>query len=285
MPRLLTALIALLAFTSGGLSAQTYPDYTSLFVNDLAGVIDAEAEARLAERLSSLREETGVEATVLTLSSRAPYAAGETLEDFATGLFNHWGIGLAERNDGILILVVTGEREMRVELGSGYSQDYDTIAQDIVTRVFLPPFRSGDYAAGIEAGTAELDDRIARRRAANLAPLPLEAKPEEAGGLVALAAAALVGLALFRRRLGDMVQRFRRCPSCGRTGLRRARQTIRPATTATPGLERVRTDCPACGWHSERDDRISRIRHRGGGSSGGSFGGGRSSGGGVSGRW
>ena len=284
MTRLFLALALSLCLVPDDPRAQTYPDHADLFVNDLADVLDPGTETRLGARLALLKSETGVEATVLTLATRRDYDPEATLEDFATGLFNHWGIGLADRNDGILVLVLTEDREMRVALGAAYSQDYDTIAQDIVTRVFLPPFRDGDFATGIENGTAEIDTRIARRHAEGLAPLPLTRSPEPAGWLAPLAVAAAFALAFFRRRIGDMAQRFRRCPTCGRTGLRRARDTITPATRDTAGLQRVRTDCPSCGWHDERRDRIAPTRRRGGGS-GGSFGGGRSSGGGASGRW
>ncbi|MCV2864340.1 TPM domain-containing protein [Albidovulum sediminicola] len=284
MSRLIILLTLCLAFAAGPSASQTYPEYTDLFVNDLAEVLAPDTEDRLRTTLSHLKEETGVEATVLTLASREPYAPGTTLEDFATGLFNAWGIGLAERNDGILVMVLTDDREMRVELGAAYSQDFDTIAQDIVTRSFLPSFRDGDYGTGIEQGVAELDTRIARRRAAGLAPLPLPAAPFDFAALIPIAAVAAFGFALFRNRLGDWSQRWRTCPGCGRRGLRRARRTLFPATINSRGKERVETDCPNCGWHDERDRSISRLS-RGRKGSGGSFGGGRSSGGGASGRW
>ena len=56
--------------------------------------------------------------TIITLESQAPYAPDETLEEFATNLFNNWGIGDAARNDGILVLVLPDDRAMRIELGA-----------------------------------------------------------------------------------------------------------------------------------------------------------------------
>jgi hypothetical protein len=42
------------------------------------------------------------------------------IESFATNLFNAWGIGDAERNDGVLLLVARDDRLVRIELGAGY---------------------------------------------------------------------------------------------------------------------------------------------------------------------
>ena len=86
---------------AGMASAQSYPEYQSSTVNDVADLLDPPEEAALSERLTELERETGVEMTVLTLSSQSGFAPDQTLEQFATGLFNHWGIGKAERDDGV----------------------------------------------------------------------------------------------------------------------------------------------------------------------------------------
>src|SRR5690606_18788505 len=112
--------------------------------------------------------------TVLTIATRGDYDPSPSIEAFATGLFNAWGIGDASRNDGILVLVATNEREMRLELGAAYDQGYDVLAQDIVSRFFLPDIRDGDPARGIVGGSGEVMARIARRHAA---ALPVEALP------------------------------------------------------------------------------------------------------------
>ncbi|MCV2870561.1 TPM domain-containing protein [Defluviimonas sp. WL0002] len=281
MSRLFLIFSFVFAATIGPLRSEVYPAYSDLFVNDLAEVINPVVEQRIRDELARLKAETSVEATVLTLASRGPYAPDMPLETFATGLFNSWGIGSAERNDGILILVVIDDREMRVELGSAYSQDFDTIAQDIVTRSFLPSFRAGDYGAGMERGVAEIDKRIARRRAANLGPLP--ETPFPTPKLVPLVAVFLVALYLLRRRLFDFGQRLRACPNCGRRGLLRHRHTLRHATEQQGGIERIRTTCPSCDWSDETERSISRITRKK--ESAAKFGGGRSSGGGSSGKW
>ncbi len=263
--------------------AQSWPVYENTYVNDYANVIEEGAEGRITSALQSLREETGIEATVLTLYTRWGYGSG-SLEDFATGLFNHWGIGNADRNDGILVLVVSEDREMRIELGSGYPKAFNREAQDIIDRVFIPAFKADDFSTGIEDGTAAVISRIARVNYAGEEPAAAAEGGGTAGGIVGgffALIAAIIGAAIFGRRITD---RFRKCPQCGERGLHTERTTLESATTSAQGRGEQIVTCSHCGYSATSHYTISR-RSRSSSSSGGSFGGGSSSGGGASGRW
>ncbi|SMH29162.1 YgcG family protein [Maritimibacter sp. HL-12] len=281
MKRLIAVLFALVlpvfAF------AQSWPVHETVYVNDYAKVIEQGAEQRLTTALKTLREDTGIEATVLTLHTRWGFENPGSLEQFATGLFNHWGIGKAETNDGILVLVVTEDREMRVELGAGYPTGFNRTAQDIIDRIFLPAFRDGDFSRGIEEGTGAVISRIAL--AHHDGDAPDSASGGGGGGLIGALVGALMaviaGVAIFGRRISD---RFTRCPECGERGIHRKKHVLESATRATSGRGERITDCPHCGYHGVVSYTIPRIT-RSSSSSGGSFGGGSSSGGGASGRW
>ena len=99
--------------------------------------------------------------TVVTLHSQTPFAPNMSMEAFATGLFNHWGVGNAQRNDGIMVLVLPNDRAMRIELGAGYGQDWNGHAARIVQRDFLPAFRQDAYTRGIMIGSASTIQEIA----------------------------------------------------------------------------------------------------------------------------
>jgi uncharacterized protein len=271
----------------GAASSADYPVASDLYVNDLAEVLEPPEASRLRDALSRLQAGKGIQMTVLTIPIRSGYGDSASIESFATGLFNAWGIGRAQFNDGILVLVATEDREMRIELGAGYDQGYDVIAQDIVNNWFLPEFRDGNYAAGIEAGVGQVITRIAERHAADLPPEVLPVSIEERieslipwaiGGVFA----AVLALKLFGRHVGDWTYRFRRCPTCGQRGLHR--EHLYPTDPATPTYGRISTTCRHCDY---RDDRPWQVRSSGssGGGGGGSFGGGRSSGGGATGKW
>lgn len=281
-------------------AAQTFPAYTALAVNDLAAILDAEARARIAAQVEAARRDPGVEITVATIPSVAAYAPGMTLEAFATGLFNAWGVGNRATNDGILILLAVEDRAVRIELGAAYPPVYDGRALRVIDVAMLPPFRQGDWAGGLEAGVTAAVEHIAR-------PFRAGASVTETSGIgdtgrfpgvlvwvieaAVVAAAALVWFAVRRLRP--------RCPSCGRRGIVRHEAVLDPPTETVAGNGRETRRCPACGWSEVRSYSIPSLadaaaaaaasaasRNAGSGSGGGgSFGGGSSSGGGASGRF
>lgn len=264
-------------------AAQDYPAYDNIWVNDQADVIDDAAEARITAALQALGDETGVQATVLTLHTRWGYP-GETLEAFATGLFNDWGIGDADRDDGILVLVLTEDREMRIELGAGYDAGFNGVAQDIIDEIFVPAFGRNDFSGGIETGTAAVIDRIARPEASGAAPVRSTRSGSIADRVVVGTFAALfagfIGLLAFGRRIRD---RFTPCPSCGQRGIHTETEIVEAATSAATGRGARTVTCPHCGYRDRSSYTIDRSDSSS--SSGDSFGGGSSSGGGASGRW
>ncbi|MEY8842814.1 YgcG family protein, partial [Cribrihabitans sp. XS_ASV171] len=107
-----------------GADGVDYPGYDEIYVNDYAGLLSSEAEARVRQDLKDLYARAGIEMTVLTIENMGAYGHQGAIEPFATGLFNAWGIGNAARNDGVLVLVARYDREMRIEIGSGYAQHW-----------------------------------------------------------------------------------------------------------------------------------------------------------------
>jgi len=93
--------------------------------------------------------------TVITIPYLSDYNAGPRIEPFATALFNEWGVGNAQRNDGVMILVSRNDREMRIEIGSGYGSEWDSKMKRIIDNKFIPHFKNGNYQKGIEKGVAQ----------------------------------------------------------------------------------------------------------------------------------
>lgn len=132
--------------------AQEYPAYNDLYVNDFAALLDLGHESILRRNLKALREDQGIEFTVVTLRSMSDYGHDGNIEPFATGLFNAWGVGDATRNDGVMMLVAVDDRVMRIEVGSGYGDSKDLVVQRIIDRIIVPEFSEGDFAYGIMEG-------------------------------------------------------------------------------------------------------------------------------------
>ncbi|MDA5092974.1 TPM domain-containing protein [Aliiroseovarius sp. KMU-50] len=137
-------------------TAQTYPNYSEIYVNDFAGIFSDQDADRLRGTLQDLREKRGIEFTVVTLKSLSDHGYDGPIEPFATGLFNSWGVGNAARNDGLMMLVVRGDRQMRIEVGSGYGASLDGPMQRVIDHTILPEFRDGDYVNGILSGVDQV---------------------------------------------------------------------------------------------------------------------------------
>jgi uncharacterized protein len=140
--------------------AVSYPEYENIYVNDYANILDSEHKRALTQYLQQAGFNNGPQITLLIIKSLSIYAPDTKLEPFATGLFNHWGIGNAATNDGVLILVSIQDRKMRIELGSGYSQNQNQVMKDIIDDSFIPYFKDGDYPAGIKIGTMDTIHKI-----------------------------------------------------------------------------------------------------------------------------
>src|SRR5689334_4856362 len=70
-------------------------------VNDYAHVISADYQNRLKEFLAKQEQETSNQIVVLTINS---LGTDDTIETFATKVFNAWRLGQAEKNNGVLIV-------------------------------------------------------------------------------------------------------------------------------------------------------------------------------------
>lgn len=293
--RLLAALLLIIGLAPP-LAAQDLPAPVSTTVNDFAALLTPEDTATLERTLTDLRRQTGVQGTVVTLGS----SHGTPLESFATRLFNQWGIGDAQRNDGFMLLVLAQDRAARIELGAGYPPDADILAQDIMRSTMLPAFRDGQMSRGIREGTQAVAQLIALPHAAGR---PIEAPrrnwferlfPFLFGGAWTLILGGM-GWRLWQRN---------RCPQCGKRGLERTsapNSQPQPDGSVLVSDQAVTRRCPDCGWSETRlaplatrsfygpagellrQERNRAYRGSRSGSSG--FGGGSSRGGGASGRW
>lgn len=292
--------LCLLIFLPVAALAQSYPAPLSDTVSDYADLLPPEAEARVAAALQAAREETGVHIVLAVIGSQADYASSGAstgrFADFATGWFNAWGIGDATRNDGILILVGERDREMRIALGRAYDVMWDGRAQRVIDTAMLPAFRNENYAEGLEDGAMLAIDQLARPFAAKVDVTEDSGFPEESPvpAVMGVVMAVLMGLgvvwAVFRRQLGAMALRWKRCPNCGARSLRMVHEvTLEPGeTTAGEAVDHRR--CSRCGndeptvriLPSKADARAARASSS---SSSSGFGGGSSGGGGASGKW
>ncbi|MWP49700.1 MULTISPECIES: YgcG family protein [unclassified Gilliamella] len=74
----------------------------------------------------------------------------ETVEHYANRVFNQWGIGKKGQDNGILLLIVKDDKQMRIEVGYGLEGIVtDLVASRIIREQLAPQFKQNDYYQGI----------------------------------------------------------------------------------------------------------------------------------------
>src|SRR5690606_38965913 len=94
--------------------AADFPSLTGRVV-DNAGIIDAASEVLLAQKLADFEKKGSDQIVVATI----PSLGGQDIESYANGLFRFWKLGQAGENNGVLLLVASNDRKMRIEVGYG----------------------------------------------------------------------------------------------------------------------------------------------------------------------
>ncbi len=119
------------------------------FVNDFADLLTVEEENGLELKIRDFEKKTSNELSVVTISS----LEGDTIENFAVKLFEDWKIGKEGKDNGILLLVASDDRQMRIEVGYGLEGALtDAQSYWIIQNSLKPFFQKGDFYGGITDG-------------------------------------------------------------------------------------------------------------------------------------
>jgi uncharacterized protein len=119
------------------------------WVTDQAGVLSISAIKSLTDTAKAFEADTTNQVVVVTVNS----LAGWTIERYGRWLGNTWGIGQADADNGVVLLVAPNDRRVRIAVGRGLEDTLpDRIAQSIIDNEILPRFRDDDLEGGIVAG-------------------------------------------------------------------------------------------------------------------------------------
>src|SRR5438445_11818509 len=146
--------LALLRCTSvDAQAALPIPKAPGSRINDYAGVLSAEDGGRLEDKVRAREQGSSNQVVVAIFRS----LQGESLEDYSIRLAQAWRIGQKGLDNGVIFLVFTEDRKMRLEVGYGLeSKLTDAISSPILRLAVAPRFRAGKIAHGIAAGPAAI---------------------------------------------------------------------------------------------------------------------------------
>ena len=174
MKRFLNAVflaLTLALVTAWPLLAADFPKAEG-YVSDFAGLLSPSSKATLEADLAQLEKDTTAQVAVVTVTS----LDGDTIEDYAVNLFEAWGIGQKNQDNGVLFIIAPTEHKVRIEVGYGLEAIItDGRSGRILDNEVLPSFKTDDYETGILKGAAAIENYIRD----GTPPGPLEDNPAQ----------------------------------------------------------------------------------------------------------
>ncbi len=294
-----------------------YPAYQT-FLNDYTNTLTEEWKTKTLQLIESVEKETTCEIAVAIIDK----LNGISIEEYAVELFNEWGVGKKEKDNGVLLLVAMDDHELRIEVGYGLEGVItDLEAGEIINDVIVPRFKENDYDSGIYNGVVAIANKIYKEQGkAQVAYADtVKSVPEKGFAdsrtfqavilpliivFIVLLPWLIIGGAIGVTFLKYFITTHK-CPECHRVGLSIKQTILVKPTYESPGRVETEQKCRYCGFYEKKTSTISRLfkssgsgtgssgfsssssssSHSSSSSSSGSFGGGSSGGGGASGKW
>lgn len=128
-----------------------------IYVADYAKMVNDSDREKILSIGQDLDDRFGAQLVVVTLDTSLE---DESIENYANRLFRDWGIGDAEENNGVLLLIAKEDRKFRIEVGYGLEGAItDGYAGEILDGM-TSKFRNDKYSQGILEAYQKLAAKI-----------------------------------------------------------------------------------------------------------------------------
>lgn len=148
-----------LGWASFEAGSQTYPPKPepAVYVNDFANVFQETQRAELETMLVDYFDSTSTQIVIVTINSLEGMAASQ----YAAELAEKWGIGQADKDNGVLFLVAPNDRKMFIVTGRGTQEKLtDVFIGRIRDNYILPEFKTNNYYSGVRLGVLQMINRL-----------------------------------------------------------------------------------------------------------------------------
>ncbi|MFM8361337.1 MAG: TPM domain-containing protein [Haliscomenobacter sp.] len=127
------------------------------YVSDPGGVLKAADVAELNRLIAAVEDSSTAQIAVAVL----PSIGEDSPKEFATALFETWGIGQRETDNGLLILVVMDQRRTEFETGYGLEGVLpDITCYRVGMEALVPWFQQQEYGKGLIAAVARFKELL-----------------------------------------------------------------------------------------------------------------------------
>lgn len=120
------------------------------YVSDPENLLSASTKAEVNHRLYELRQQTSAEVVV----ALPPDIGDMSIEEWAEKLFTSWGIGKADKDNGVLLVIAPEQRKARIQTGYGTEGILPDIScKNIIGSDIVPAMREDDIDAAVNNAT------------------------------------------------------------------------------------------------------------------------------------
>lgn len=195
---LLSTLLFIVFIFSNVRAQDTYPTPSDVpnpknsgsgYITDPAGILDDTSFSRINNLLAELENNSTAQIAVVLL----PSIGDENPKDFATRLFQLWGIGQADKDNGLLVFSVMDQRRTEFETGYGLEAVLpDIICYRIGMQYLVPYFKEEAYGEGILAALMQF--KIVLENPETLEEIRSESRPENNKPLIVVGIYAAINI-------------------------------------------------------------------------------------------
>ena len=119
-------------------------------VYDYVNLLSEAEKRQLEQKLIRYSDSTSTQIVIAVIRS----TEGENINYLGAQWGQKWGIGQADEDNGILVLLAKDDRRIAISTGYGVEEFLtDLMSKRIIDRVIIPKFKQNDYYGGLDAGS------------------------------------------------------------------------------------------------------------------------------------
>ncbi|TGK85419.1 TPM domain-containing protein [Leptospira bourretii] len=123
-------------------------------LTDEVGILSLGNQSQIQNILSGIETKTSAQVYVYII----PSLEGENLESYSLAVAEKSQLGQKGKDNGVLVLLSTGDRKVRIEVGYGLEETLtDVLCNRIIRNVMIPEFKKGEMAIGLMAGVRAIE--------------------------------------------------------------------------------------------------------------------------------
>ncbi|MGQ7141646.1 TPM domain-containing protein [Escherichia sp. SS-MK2] len=157
-------ILLLVLICSSAFAVQVPVPEFAKYINDLTGTLTREEVSTLTSQIKTLTQKSHAQLIVLVVET----TGDETIEQYATRVFERWQPGHKNLDDGILLVVAWQDHTVHIEIGYGLEGILtDAQSGQIIRNSIIPAFKKGDLAVGLQQGIGDIETRLSENDLVN----------------------------------------------------------------------------------------------------------------------